>query len=266
MGKSFRIILFITLILIPIIFYNSFNRKENSREVFLPTAKEKTSYHRPKVALIFDDLGESLKELKTLYTLDIPVTVSIIPGLKFSKNIAYIGSRCGFSIFIHLPLQPKGVSDYKTDKYKFIGGGLNKREVDSLLRYYLNHIRVAIGVNNHMGSAATEDPKLMNQVLKAVKRKGLIFVDSFTSLESVAYDTAKKLDLVCAVNDGFLDSVDDVEAINKKLDKLVKKAKEKGRIIVIAHPKENTFKVLRERLPQLKKHVEFVNMKDYFEL
>ncbi|UCD15270.1 MAG: divergent polysaccharide deacetylase family protein, partial [Candidatus Omnitrophota bacterium] len=213
----------------------------------------------------FDDFGESLKDLKTLYSLGIPVTISVVPGLKFSKNIAYIGSRCGFSIFIHLPFQPKEQLQFNTAKYKFISSDLSKREIDALLRYYLNSIRIAIGVNNHMGSGATEDDSLMQYVLEKVKRKGLIFVDSRTSLDSVAYTLAKEKDLICGYNEGFLDSVDNVGTIEKKLYSLIDKAAEKGKIIIIAHPKENTFKVLRDNLEDLKKKIEFVAIKDYFE-
>jgi hypothetical protein len=264
MGKTLRIILLAILILIPIVFYNFLNKK--NEEVILPIANKKLNINRPKIALIFDDLGESLKDLKEIYSLDIPVSVSVIPGLKFSRNIAHIAYRCGFSVLIHLPLQPKDEENYKTDKYKFIKSSLSRREIESLLRYYLNSIRVAIGVNNHMGSAATEDTKLMKIVLKAIKRKGLIFIDSCTSPKSVAYALAKEGNIICGYNEGFLDSNDSMEAIEKKLNEFIDKAKEKGKIIIIAHPKENTIKVLKRKLPLLKEKVEFVTLKDYFEL
>lgn len=273
MSKTLRIILLAALILIPIVFYKSFNkkeRKEDGYELILPAAvkQEKQDLSRPQIALIFDDLGESLKELKDIYDLDIPVTLSIIPGLKFSKNIAHIGARCNFSIFIHLPLQPKQEkSTYsKTDKYKFISSSQSKRENKNILKYYLNYMRIAIGLNNHMGSAATEDSELMNFVLDDIKRKGLVFVDSRTSLESVAYDLASQKKIVCGYNEGFLDSVDSVEAIEKKIEELVIKAQEKSKIIVIAHPRKNTIEVLREKLTFLKKKVRFVTIKDYFKL
>lgn len=263
MGKALRITLFIILACIPIIFYSSFNKKKDKKEI--PIISENKNYSQPEVALIFDDLGESLKDLKSIYALDIPVTVSIIPGLKFSKNIAYISDRCGYSVFIHLPLGPKNKVSFQTMKYSFIDSSLSHRQIDSLLKSYLNSLRVAIGVNNHMGSEVTENPQLMKQILKAVKSKGLIFVDSRTSLNSVAYDIAKTEDLICGYNEGFLDSVDDVEAMNKKFDSLLAAAREKGKIIIIAHPKEKTFKLLKQKLPQAKEEVNFVTMKDYFD-
>lgn len=230
----------------------------------MPIIKKKIKFDKPKIALIFDDLGENLKDLKLVYGLNIPVTISVIPGLKFSKNISYMAARCGFSVLIHLPLQPKNEDNFKTDKYKFIGSSLSKPELNSLLKYYLNFFRVAIGVNNHMGSAATEDPRLMRHILKAVKGQGLIFIDSRTSLNSVAGSLAKEVNMIYGYNEGFLDSVDDVNTIEKKLDLLIEKAKEKQKIIIIGHPKENTFRVLQEKIPALKNEIEFITVKDYF--
>lgn len=267
MSRSLRAALLIILILAPVIFYKSFN-KERRKSEFTSTILPARGINLPrsKIALIFDDLGESLKELKEVYSLGIPLTIAVIPGLKFSNNIAHIGSRCGFSVLIHLPLEPKKLETYKTDKYRFIGNSLNKREIDSLLKYYLNSIRIAIGVNNHMGSLATEDVQFMRFILGAIKRKGLIFIDSRTSLSSCGYEIAKEQELICGYNEGFLDSVDTPGVIKEKLKELVDKAKEKGKIIVIAHPKKNTLDVLKEELPGLKREVDFVTVKDYFQL
>lgn len=267
MNNFFRITIFFVLILIPLIFYKKLSHHRKDINVTLPIAINKgRSVYKPKVAIIFDDFGENLKDIKTLYSLNIPVTISVIPGLKFSKNIAVIGARCGFSIFIHLPFQPKEETKFNTAKYQFISSSLTKNEIDAMLRYYLNYIRVAIGVNNHMGSAATQDKALMHYVLEIIKRRGLIFIDSRTSSDSLAYVIAKEKGMLCGYSEGFLDSVHEPGAIRNKLYRLIDKAKEKGKIIIIAHPQANTFKVLKDTLPQLKKEVEFVNIRDYFDL
>ncbi len=266
MNKSIRITLLIVLIIGPIIFYNSLNKKNRRYSRVASFRHKAEDLNRPKIALIFDDLGESLADLREIYSLGIPLTISVIPNLKFSKNIAHIGSRCGFSVFIHLPLEPDK-KDYKgLGKYRFISSDLTKREIVYTLRQYLNSIRIAIGVNNHMGSKATKDAELMEIVLKEIKNKGLIFVDSRTSLESVAYEIARKQHLICGYNEGFLDPFSDINQIQKRMDELIDKAKEKGKIIVIAHPKEITLKFLNEKLPALRKEIEFITVKDYFNL
>lgn len=262
MLKSLRVALLIVLVFGPIIFYKNLN-KRNNRSLLVNSGHAAI---KPQMAIVFDDLGESLSELKEVYSLNTPLTVAVIPTLKFSKNIAHIASRCGLSVLIHLPFQPKNDSLAKTDKYRFINGDLSKREVVTLLKRYLNSIRIAVGVNNHMGSEATENPALMEVVLKEVKSRNLAFIDSRTSLESVAYKIAKAEDMVCGYNEGFLDSINDSKEIEGRLNMLVKKAKEKGKIIVIAHPHKNTIEILKKKLPALKKELDFITIKDYFDL
>ncbi len=266
MAKSLRITLLIALIITPIIFYKTLNKKSGSNNKVLSFSVGKGSPQRPKIALIFDDLGESLKDLKEIYSLDTPFTISVIPNLKFSKNIAHIASRCGFSVLIHLPLEPANSQRYQTDKYRFITSDLSKREVIYLLRQYLNSIRIAIGVNNHMGSLATENQQLMEIVLRELKKRGLIFIDSRTSLKSIAYEQARKIELISGYNQGFLDAIDDIKAIEKRMEELEVLAREKGKIIVIAHPRKNTLKFLKAQLSRLREKIEFITIKDYFEL
>jgi len=266
MAKSLRITLLIALIIAPIIFYKALNRKSSPSHKVLSFSVRKEGLQRPKIALIFDDLGESLRDLREIYSLDTPFTVSVIPNLKFSKNIAHIASRCGFSVLIHLPLEPASSQQYQTDKYRFITSDLSKREVISLLRQYLDSIRIAIGVNNHMGSLATENRQLMKIVLSELKRRGLIFVDSRTSLKSIAYEQARKMELISGYNRGFLDAIDNIKSMEKRMKELKALAREKGKIIVIAHPKKNTLRFLKAQLPILREEIEFITIKDYFGL
>ena len=270
MNKVLKIVILVFVVLF--LFYNYFLRFKDKGVFHLKAENNSLEGHeesrkpKPKIALIFDDLGESVKDLKEIYSFKIPLTVSIIPELKFSKNIAYIAQRCNFSILIHLPLEPKDSEKYKTDKYTFISSSLSKRKIEALLRRYLNYVRIAIGVNNHMGSKATEDPWLMRIVLKDLKQRNLIFIDSRTSVNSCAFDLAKKMGVKAAYNEGFLDSFDDKEKIREKIYELVKEARKKEAIIVIAHPRKSTFEVLREELPKIKKEITFITIEEYFGL
>ncbi len=278
MTKTLRAVLFIILIVGPMFFYGSLNKKksyplidvdklENKEEKKIEkTEINKSNQSKPTIAIIFDDFGESLNALKDVHSLGIPITVSVIPNLRFSKNIAHIASRCGHSVFIHLPLQPIEEKHVKTDKYRFINSDLKKREIAFLLKRYLNSIRIAVGVNNHMGSKATKDEKLMRTIVKEVKDRGLFFVDSRTSEESVGYEVALEEGVFCGYNEGFLDSSDDMSVMKEKMDYLINKSREKGKIIIIAHPRENTIRFLKNELPKLKEIVEFITIKEFFEL
>lgn len=264
MNKIAKIFVFILIISAPLVFYKYFY-KPKTRLVIKKIIRGEP-VKKPKIALIFDDLGETTKDLKEIQSLKIPVTISIIPGLKFSKSIAQASKLSGFSVMTHIPFEPKNSQKYRTNKYKFVSSSLGKRERAALLRYYINSIRVSIGVNNHMGSAATEDAKLMREVMLALRNNGLFFVDSRTSTKSVVCDVAKNEKVLCGYNEGFIDSVDDINFMQNKFFELIEKAKKKEKIIVIAHPKKKTFFLLHKLVPKVKNQVQFITIKDYFGL
>ena len=62
--------------------------------------------HAGKIAIIIDDFGYTMNEtVKALMKLDIPLTYSVIPGVKFSKEIAARLQQNGKAIMLHLPMQ-----------------------------------------------------------------------------------------------------------------------------------------------------------------
>ena len=268
MNKSLRILILVLALFF--LLYNYFSKLTYSpkdiSERLINLQRDPDKKGKPKIALIFDDLGESLKDIRDIHALKLPVTVAVIPDLKFSKNIAHIAHRCDFSVIIHLPLEPRDAEKFKTDKYTFINSSLPERKLLSLLRHYLNYVRVAIGVNTHMGSKATENAQLMTTMLGLIKERNFVFIDSRTSLNSVAYSLAKKMGVKAGQNQGFIDATTDKETMRKKIYELVEKAYELEKIIVIAHPKPQIIELLREELPKLKQKVEFITIKKYFNL
>ncbi|MDD5584256.1 MAG: divergent polysaccharide deacetylase family protein [Candidatus Omnitrophica bacterium] len=262
MNKFLRILLLVVLIATPLIMYRSCVHRQRPEVVVIPFVP---IVAKPEIALIFDDLGESLKEFKNIYSLNIPVTVSVIPGLRFSNNIAYMGERSGCSVMVHLPLAPKHEERFMTKKYTFISAHQTQREAGKLLHYYLNAVRPAIGANNHMGSEVTENRELMRLVLRKIKEKNFFFVDSYTSRQSVACDIAKEEGVRCAENEGFVDAISDEAWIETKLAYFEKLAAKKKKIIIIAHPKEVTLRTLRKKIPQMKTKIKFITIKEYFE-
>jgi polysaccharide deacetylase 2 family uncharacterized protein YibQ len=50
------------------------------------------------------------------------------------------------------------------------------------------------------------------------------------------------------------------------MNELIEKAEQKGKIIVIAHPKRITINFLKKKLPTLQKRVDFITIEDYFDL
>jgi uncharacterized protein len=273
MIRLIRAVLLIALILSPIVFYRYFNPAKTVPPVTqgLPVSGSPIHIaprpvHKVKIALIFDDLGANMEDLKNIHELDIPVTISIIPGLRFSQNIAQIADRSGMSVLIHLPMEPKDPRESSRSRVRLISGKMTEANIRAILRTDLNFTRVAVGVNNHMGSLATEDEHLMGMIGHELKKRGLVFIDSRTSPGSVACKVADRLKLSCADNQGFLDSFNDEAAISAHIDELIAAAQGQGAVILIGHPRPKTLRVFRDKLPALKDAVEFITIKEYFDL
>lgn len=263
MSRIVRAIIFILLLLTPVLFYQFFVRKNTGKSAVKSVSAIEPSRSQeelPVVALVFDDLGENLKALKEIHSLRIPLTIAVIPGLKFSRNCAQIGKLSGFSVLVHLPLEPK---QKIRSRVKLIGPSTPLQERKALLKYYLDEIKPAIGVNNHMGSLASENVEFMREVLKEVKKRGLFFLDSRTSLNSVSCAVAKEEGVVCLENSGFLDSVYEEKVIIRRIETLLEEVKSQRRLIIIAHPKEKTLEVLHREIPRLKDKIHFVTLKEY---
>jgi polysaccharide deacetylase 2 family uncharacterized protein YibQ len=84
-----------------------------------------------------------------------------------------------------------------------------------------------------------------------LKARNLMFLDSFTTPKSVAYETAKEFGLKTARRDVFLDNnSDDPASIRKQLDELVEVARKNGKAVGIGHPHPATIIELRKWLEE----------------
>jgi len=118
----------------------------------------------------------------------------------------------------------------------------------------LEEIPEADGVNNHQGSQATADPALMQELMQVLKDDGIFYVDSRTTANTVAYETAQREGVKAAFrNVPFLDDLQDKTAVKKQLRLAIEGARQKGEAIAIGHPHAATLDALREMLPQAKK-------------
>jgi polysaccharide deacetylase 2 family uncharacterized protein YibQ len=117
----------------------------------------------------------------------------------------------------------------------------------------LDSVPGAIGINNHMGSAFTARKDLMEPLLSEIKRRGLFFLDSRTSGESVGYKLAQEMDVKSCERKVFLDNLQDPESISQRLSELCRIAKENGFAIGIGHPYPETIRTLAEKMDELER-------------
>lgn len=211
-----------------------------------------------KAAIIIDDFGYVYNDLvKEFLVFQAPLTISIIPGLEESKRVARDANLAGRDIFVHMPMEPEN-EKFSDEGYTIVTGqdaGTIRLRVRSAFAFLPN----AIGMNNHQGSKVTCDRAIMKEVMKEVKRQNKLFVDSRTSPNSVALETARSLHIRAAANQIFIDAEDDKDFIRSQMNKLADLAAREGRVIGIAHMRKRTLQVLQEMVPDLQvRGVEFV--------
>jgi len=204
-------------------------------------------HRKPKLAVIIDDFGYSNNDvIKQFIYLNSKLTLSVIPGHRFSRWVASEGKKNQKEIIIHMPMEPER-HEYKSGEDQFmIRQSMRGVEVEQRIFEAVRDIPEAVGMNNHMGSLATADKDVMEMVINSLKKKGLYFVDSFTSPLSVAYEVAKVKGLPTACRSVFLDNNRDKSEIEAQFDKAIEVAKRRGFAIAIGHVYPETLNVLKE--------------------
>ncbi len=226
-----------------------------------PHPRQQLPPNAVRLAIIVDDLGKDLAPARELLKLPYPLTVSIIPNLSNSTEIAEEAYRRGDEILLHFPMQASEAGA-KSEAVE-LRVGMQPRQVSEMLASMLASVPHASGVNNHQGSRATSDPALMNALMPALRQRGLFFVDSRTTVETVAYASAERDGVPATFRSAqFLDDVETRAAILAQLDRAASDAKRKGWAVTIGHPHAATIAALREGLPRLEArgiHLVFVS-------
>lgn len=128
---------------------------------------------------------------------------------------------------------------------------MDKLSVQRSLQASIVSVPHLIGLNNHMGSALTQNPQAMSWVMEIVAAYPLYFLDSKTSADSVAADTARRYGIPTLVRDVFLDHEQTPLYVEQQFEKLINTARKNGHAIGIAHPHKVTIDFLTSALPLL---------------
>ena len=215
-----------------------------------------------KLAIVIDDFGNSMEGSEEMLDLPVKLTVAVMPFLPTSKQDAELAHAKGHEVFIHMPMEPiRG-------KKSWLGPGaittdLSDEEIRRRVEEAIAEVPYAVGMNNHMGSKATADERVMRIVLQVCKERGLIFLDSRTSDKSVISKLSRELGVRHVDNQLFLDEVYTVRHIAKQMRKLTKLLDHRDVCIAIGHvgpPGKKTAEVIRSSLPVLKQRAEFVTI------
>ncbi|ARU65435.1 divergent polysaccharide deacetylase family protein [Histophilus somni] len=214
-------------------------------------------YAQHKLAIVIDDIGYRLKEDNQIYSLPKEVSVAIIPSAPHAKQRDQQAKQQDRDILIHLPMQPLNLQKIEDGGIKL---GMSQPEVYHRVRNAKSILPNAIGMNNHMGSAATADKDLMNKLMTALLQQDLFFLDSRTIGRSVAGKIAREFGIPTLERHIFLDDSDKLSDVQRQWNAAIQYARKRGTAIVIGHPRKNTIAVLQMGIKQLPKDIQLVGI------
>ncbi|PYV03042.1 MAG: hypothetical protein DMG26_10160 [Acidobacteria bacterium] len=205
-----------------------------------------------RAAIVIDDLGQNLEAARQLLELPYPLTFSVLPRLPHSRETAEEAHGAGREVMLHLPMEPETGSRAVAGDGA-IKVGMPNDQVIRIVDADVAAVPYARGANNHMGSRATADRALMTAVMKALAERRMYFVDSRTSVNTVAFDVARSAGVPTFYRSVFLDDTKTPGYTLGQLRQLCRAVRQQGAALAIGHPYPTTLAALRQFLPELER-------------
>jgi polysaccharide deacetylase 2 family uncharacterized protein YibQ len=216
-----------------------------------PTPKPQPAPNaRGRLAILLDDGGQKLDLVSTAGALPTEIGFAILPFLPKSAETAVALHEAGHEIWLHLPMEPENYPANDPGPGAVLMA-MTPDDLRTTIHSAINNIPHAVGVNNHMGSKATADLKTMTWIMQELKTRGMAFIDSRTTVHTVAEEAARAQGVPTNRRHVFLDNERSAAAIRVQLDEAVYRSRMEGEIIAIGHLDKVTIEVLSQELPGL---------------
>ena len=217
---------------------------------------------QPQVAIIIDDLGYQLEAGRRAIGLPGPVTFAVLPGTPRAAALAEWAHERGKEVLLHLPLQAN--SDDKDDEPIGIDLDMSRETLASTFDAALSSVPYVVGVNGHRGSLLTRHPGHMLWLMEEIRaRNDLFFVDSYTTVHSVALQMASEAGVSAVRRDIFLDPDQSPGTVVLQFERMKRLARKRGFVVAIGHPYRSTLELLERELPKLREQgIELVTISE----
>lgn len=201
-----------------------------------------------RLAVVIDDCGSDMDVLAAYNAVPVDLTYAVMPFKAHTIDSAESGYNAGRKIIVHLPMEPLNVP---SSEEIFLSSDMGDSKITATTNELIDQVPYAVGINNHQGSKATADVRLMKDVMSVLKRRGLVFLDSRTSTESVGAQTAAAMGVPTTRNNLFLDNDPSVPAVKERLRQAARIAKKNGSAVAIGHCRAGTMRALRDMAAEM---------------
>jgi polysaccharide deacetylase 2 family uncharacterized protein YibQ len=205
----------------------------------------------PAISIIIDDLGKTLADGRRALGLPGPVACAFLPRAAYTSELAIAANAAGKEVMLHLPMD-------SVDGRRLDAGAvtldMTHREFVDTVEANLAAVPHVQGINNHMGSLLTRHPGHMLWLMQELQRRApMFFVDSRTTVSTVARQVAHENGIPSTDRNVFLDNQLEAGEIEYQFDRLLRLARKYGSAVAIGHPHPQTLALLEQRLPSLKR-------------
>lgn len=197
----------------------------------------------PRIAIVIDDMGMDWDGVRKAASLPAAITLAFLPYAPELPMKAQMARDYGHELLVHLPMEPKG-EGYDPGPM-VLKTSLSQAELERRIAWNLGRFSGYVGINNHMGSAFTEDADAMRLLFRRLKSQGLMFLDSRTTAVSQGAQLAVQTQVPYAERDVFLDNAREATAVEQQLKLTEAKALRNGSAVAIGHPHDVTLEALR---------------------
>jgi len=206
--------------------------------------------HAPAaISIIIDDLGKQLEDGQRVLALPGPVACAFLPKARYTQLLANAAHETGKEVLLHLPMD--SVDGRRLDPGA-VTLEMTERQFLATVQADLLSVPHAIGINNHMGSLLTRHPGHMLWLMREIRANPpMFFVDSRTTVATVARQVAHETGVPNIERDVFLDNDLDADAIAYQFERLLQRARKQGVALALGHPHPQTLALLEREIPRL---------------
>ncbi|MCZ6642686.1 MAG: divergent polysaccharide deacetylase family protein [Gammaproteobacteria bacterium] len=213
------------------------------------------------LAIVMDDIGHSLPRAARVMQLPGMFTVGLLPFAPNTEEIARLAHAAGKEVILHLPMQPRSTREQENETGTLTLDMPPDKFAD-LLDAALRAVPHCVGINNHAGSLLTEHRAPMVRLMRHIRRRGLFFLDSRTSPNTLAYTVAQEWQVPATKRDVFLDHRLERVAIAAEFKRALGIARKNGHAVLIAHPHRMSLDFLKTAMATLPDDVRLISLSE----
>tara|TARA_B100001123_G_scaffold330557_1_gene372550 strand:+ start:959 stop:2275 length:1317 start_codon:yes stop_codon:yes gene_type:complete len=212
----------------------------------------KRADRKPRIAVIISNLGlSSTYTSAALEMLPEDITLSFSHVSPKLKTWIREARQKGHEVLMDVPMEPYGFPENDPGRATLL---TSSNEVENLNR--LEHIMKQgggyVGLLGTLGTKFMLHSETFLPVLKSIKQRGLIYVDSRSTSRSLGPELASSIQLPRAFNNVFIDTTPSMKAIKKRLGELEQIAFKRKFAVGIAQPYPITVEIISRWIQQLK--------------